>query len=220
MLKSGMNFTKASAITVSPETTRDARLSPVISPAFGHGSNPDIELDALAVILNVRVQGDADNPNFSVINGFRSTGIITSVLEYNPEPDEEKNEKEIDSASSSELTNMITIVCNNTVDTDKYVPNEFIVGNDSGAIARIVDVVDNTIRCIKPVDGTNYLEFTAGEVVYLLNDPVIPTSPPEISEIIKPTYQPLSGTILFINNRETVERSSTQIETFNFILKL
>ena len=187
----------------------------MISPPFGHGSNPEVELDALAVILNVRVKGDANNLNFSVDNSFRTVGIITSVNEYDSEDDENIP------AQSAELTNMISLRCKNPIDLDKFVINEFIVGDNSGGIARIVDIINetNTIRVIRPMNGANYLDFEVGENIYLLNDPTI-ESPPEVTEIIKPTYQPLSGTLLFINNREAVERSSTQIETFNFILTL
>jgi len=211
----GTNFTKASAIPVTTGWVAEARLAPVISPPFGHGSNPEVELDALAVILNVRVKGDANNLNFSVDNSFRTVGIITSVNEYDSEDDENIP------AQSAELTNMISLRCKNPIDLDKFVINEFIVGDNSGGIARIVDIINetNTIRVIRPMNGANYLDFEVGENIYLLNDPTI-ESPPEVTEIIKPTYQPLSGTLLFINNREAVERSSTQIETFNFILTL
>lgn len=81
MLTSGKNYRTAIASIEVPDpvktgiTFKQATLNPIVSPTFGHGGNPAIELGGRALGVSVTVN-KSENGTLPTTNDFRSIGII------------------------------------------------------------------------------------------------------------------------------------------------
>jgi hypothetical protein len=206
----GRGFTTAEVIIISDKPDNpntNAILTPIISPPFGHNSNPEAELNATNMLFNIRIAYEELGGDFSVSNDFRSIGLIENIKQQNA--DGSNVRLSLDNTVSAK-TNLI---CNSNVDVNAFSGDSTIIGSVSGAKATIVDVVnDNTIRIIRNQESSNYVQFLVGETVISGGKTAI------ISQIDESEYVPFSGDILFINNKQKIDRSSDQIETINFIL--
>jgi hypothetical protein len=207
----GRNFSRAKVVIISDQAdgVADATLTPVVSPFKGHGADPEIELNAHDLLFNIQIAYEELGGDFSVANDFRSVGIIES-------PKQQAADGSGDTiASASTLSAKTDIVCKANVDVNDFAADLLIIGKTSGARAKIVDVVNNnTIRVIRDIGTSNTTDFLANEVVQT------GAATAEVSSVTQPEYVPFSGDMLFINNRIAIQRSSDQIETINFILKL
>lgn len=81
MLSSGRSYRTAIASIEVPDviktglTFKDATLNPIVSPSFGHGANPAIELGGRALGVSITVN-KSENGTLPTTNDFRSIGII------------------------------------------------------------------------------------------------------------------------------------------------
>lgn len=208
----GQNFSRASALIISDHVSTNpvATLTPIISPFKGHGSDPEVELMATNLLFNIQIAYEELGGDFSVTNDFRSVGIIEN-------PEQQNSDGSGDAvATALTLSAKTDITCKTNLDRNDFPADSVITGTTSGAKATIVDVIENNkIRVIRDIrDETNTVEFIANETVK------VGSATAEISSITQPEYVPFSGNMLFINNRQAIQRSSDQIETINFILKI
>jgi hypothetical protein len=58
---------------------KQTKLRPITSPPGGHGADPEVELGANDVIINVRTEGESGG-SISVVNDFRRFGIIKNPI--------------------------------------------------------------------------------------------------------------------------------------------
>jgi hypothetical protein len=81
ILSSGRNYRTAIATIEVPDvvktglTFKDATLNPIVSPTFGHGANPEVELGGRALGVSITVN-KSENGTLPTTNDFRSIGII------------------------------------------------------------------------------------------------------------------------------------------------
>jgi len=217
VVTSGRNFNTASVIIISDSSVygTPATLTPSISPISGHGSNPEVELNALTLIFNVRIAYENLGGDFTIENDFRSVGIIENVMEQ----DNDGTNHRLSSALT--LSAKTDLVCKADVDQNVITQDIELVGMLSGARGKVIDVVDgNVIRIIRSIGDTNAVPFLPDELLSTGDGLSANDEAAEIESIRLPEYVPYSGQILFINNREAIQRSADQIETFNFIFKL
>lgn len=207
----GRNYSRADAVLISEKFEfEDALLSPIISPFNGHGSNPEIELRTTNILFNVRIAYEELGGDFSVGNDFRTVGIVENIEE------QDKNGDNRNIGTSLTLSAKTDLVCKDIIDLNAFKTDDLIVGVNTGARARIVDVINgNTIRVIRDIETSNTTPFIPDEFIKSSS-----TGSAQIESINESEYVPFSGDILFINNREAIQRSNDQIETINFILKL
>lgn len=203
----GENFSYASVIPITDKLdnpSTNASLTPIISPALGHGSNPGAELVALNLLFNVRLAYEEVGGDFSVQNDFRSVGLIENIEQQNADG------TNIRLASDSTLSGKTDLYLDNDVDFNL---DSEIVGLSSGAKGRIIDIIEgNIVRIIRDIESSNTTPFLVNEAVRSSGVTA------KIASISQPEYVPYSGDVLFINNRSPVARSDDQIETINFVL--
>lgn len=173
-----------------------------LSPGEGHGTDPVTELGSTYVGLNVKFDGADGNGDFVVDNQFRQIGIIKNPLNFGT----------TDVATDTTRNALRTL---NMSSHASFVNSDYITGATSGAIAYI-DFYDANTGEIKYHQNykTGFTEFQAGEVI----DGNISGSG-TINTLADPEIEPFSGDILFLENREAVDRSAQQIEDVKIVIE-
>jgi hypothetical protein len=202
--KSGKNFRKAGAVVVGTSSTA-AEVRPVISPFDGHGADPARELLARYALINLRFAYDEGEGDFTIANDFRTIGLIQEPLEYG-------TYSSFADAQTLDAKYRLTLDQSNAGFTE----DDTIVGQNSGAIGLQVDVYeDNILRVVRDDSVSNDLEFEVGETIRGLSSGVTAT----VTAIEPPEIEPYSGDILFINNRESIDRRDDQIESITLVME-
>jgi len=203
-VRSGKGFRKAHAVPVGTSTT-EAELRPTISPFDGHGADPARELLARYALINLRFAYDEGEGDFTTANDFRRIGLIQEPFEYG-------------SFSDFAIAQTLDAKYRLTLDEDNvgFSEDDTIAGQTSGAIGVQVDVYeDNILRVIRDDGISNALDFEVGEVIKGLDSGATAT----ITNIDPPEVEPYSGDILFINNRESIDRRNDQIESITLVME-
>jgi len=197
----GVNFVEAEAILVAvdePSTT--AVIRPIISPYFGHGGDPERELNVNTCIFNIYTIFD-ENGDFSTTNDFRTTGIIEDPI----------SNVTLAIAQDNSLDAKWTITLNES-NAASFQHDEIIAGVASEGEGFVVDrPAANTLRFLKKNDATT---FNVGETIRGKTSSTEAT----IASITEPEVVPYSGEILLINNGTSFERNIGQIESTTFII--
>lgn len=204
--REGNNFIEATAIPVDPNGT-GAELVPLISPLNGHGSNPQKELFANYAMINLRLAGSS---TFIDQDDFRRIGLIEDPIQFGTENDSEPQileDTEVDAKYRLTLDSP----------TSSFTTGEIIYGETSGARGVETSILDsNTIRIIQDESISSELKFFENETVRGLDSGATAT----ITDIESPDVAPYSGQILYINNREVVERNKElQVETITLVIE-
>lgn len=199
--REGINFRKATTKVVAASSS-EANVRPVISPFEGHGAQPEKELFANYVLLNMNFAYDEGANDFTVENNFRRIGLIENPYDYGT------------TTVSTERTRNAkrTLVVDSL--SGAIAEDDIIYGQSSGATGLSVDFIDNNkIRYISDPSLTNNIDFTLEPIRFASG------ATANIVEIIEPEVEPYSGDILFINNRLPINRDSAQIETITLVLE-
>jgi len=203
--RAGKNFRKAQAQIVATTSGTPAVLRPIISPFDGHGASPDRELLARYALINLRFAYDEGEGDFTVDNDFRRIGLIQEVFDYG-------SFSSFSTAQTLDAKYRLTLNESNV----EFTEDDTIVGTTSGAIGLQVDTYENNIlRVVRDDEISNSLEFEVGETIVGLDSGNTAT----INSIDPPEVEPYSGDILFINNRESIDRRNDQIESITLVME-
>ena len=196
-------------ITFSGGGGSDAAARGVLAPKAGHGTDPIAELGGFFISLNTKLDGN-DGGDLTVGNDFRQILLLDEPRDYNATP----LAGNIATANTLKATSYLqssTAVTAFTVD-------ELIVGQTSGAQAYVVELNgdDSRIRYHQN-SKTGYTAFQNSEVVtgQTSNTSATLTS----SANGAPEVDRLSGDILFLENRDPISRTTTQIEDIKVIIE-
>ena len=203
--KSGKGFRKAKATVIGSSTT-PAEVKPIISPRGGHGANPESELLCRYALLNLRFAYEEGEGDFTVGNDFRRIGLLYRPLAFGSNTDEPTNTGTLDAKYR-----LILDTSNVSFSED-----ETIIGQTSGARGLQIDLLDdNILRVVRDDEISNSIDFQIGETVRGSNSGELAT----ITDIVHPEVELYSGQVLFINNREPIDRSSDQIESITLVME-
>lgn len=179
-----------------------AAVRAVISTGLGLGGDARQDLNANSLMINAKIPGTYED--FITGQDFRQIGLIKGMK---------------DSANGSyfnQLTGIALTSMSLSSLTSAFTNDNIIVGTTSGAKAWI-DNVDGSTIYYHRTPSTGYVEFQDGEAVTEEGGTgagVIDTA------VIPPEVDPLSGTILYLNNRDAIERSENQTEDVKIIIEL
>lgn len=174
----------------------------VLSPANGHGSDPVTELGSSYVGVNVKFDGGDGSGDFVVDNQFRQIGIIKDPVNYG-------------TTTIATDTTWNALRSLNMSSHAGFVNSDYITGATSGAVA-FIDYYDANTGQIKyhMNEKTGYVEFSAGETI----TGAIAGSG-SINTLVDPEINPHSGEVIFLENREPVDRSDSQLEDVKIIVE-
>src|SRR6056300_1539889 len=208
----GTNY-RVADIVISGGGGSDATARAVLAPKEGHGVNPKDELGGFFMSLNVLLDGADGSGDITVGNDFRQIVLIKNPRVYNATPLAGAI------ASADTLNSMNYLDFDSAVDVTDYTVDELIVQAGSGAQAYVVSIdEDNGYIYYHQNDKTGYTDFVNTEnVTGQLSGTV---GAVESSNAVgNPEVDRASGEILFLENRDSINRTTTQIEDIKVILE-
>lgn len=177
----------------------------VISPAQGIGYNAMADLKTDAFAMHVKIEGD--DQDFIVGNDFRQIGIIA-----NP-----KKNQAIDSDFTDQTGTLLRAMKLNNVSyvftTDNRI--KAVTGTQAEAFVDRYNDSDK-ILYYHQTPATGFINFDSNDVI----DEVDGNGLGNFENHIIPEVKPFTGDVLYINNRASIIRSSTQTEDVKIILQL
>ena len=190
----------------------EAAARAVLAPKAGHGVDPVSELGGFFISLNSQLDGN-DGGDLTVGNDFRQITLFNEPREYNATP----LAGLIATADTLKATSYLDF--NSSATVSSYAVDELIVGGTSGAQAYVVEIdTSNGYIRYHQNDKTGYGVFTDGEVVTGQTSNQADTL--EVSNAVgAPEVDRASGDILFLENRDPISRTTTQIEDIKVILE-
>ena len=198
----GTNYTVAN-ITFG---SGDAAARAVISPDTGHGIQPIKELGAFFIGLNSQLTGN-ENGDLTVGNDFRQVTIIRNPKIYGPGA--------IATAASLKALKALDF----SAATTGYLVDELIVGGTSGAQAYVVENDLATGKIYYHQNSkTGYKAFQNSEAVAGQTSSTSVTLKSS-SALLTPEVHPGTGDIMFLENRNPINRTATQIEDIKVIIE-
>jgi hypothetical protein len=198
----GTNYTVAN-ITFG---SGDAAARAVISPETGHGIQPIKELGAFFIGLNSQLTGN-ENGDLTVGNDFRQVTIIRNPKIYGPGA--------IATAASLKALKALDF----SAATTGYLVDELIVGGTSGAQAYVVENDLATGKIYYHQNSkTGYKAFQNSEAVAGQTSSTSVTLKSS-SALLTPEVHPGTGDIMFLENRNPINRTATQIEDIKVIIE-
>ena len=190
----------------------DASARAVLTPPAGHGVDPVKELGAFYVGINVQLDG-AGGGDLTVGNDFRQIGILKNPYNHGTTT--------ISSAATLRATKYLQLAAGES--TSGYAVDQVIVGSSSGAKAYLVEISTSDLRLYYyQNDKTGYTAFTQADTI----TGTLPTGGSatldqqnSTSWYGNPEVQRGSGQFIFLENRDPINRSATQIEDIKCIIE-
>tara|TARA_B100001113_G_scaffold337172_1_gene318098 strand:- start:1006 stop:2616 length:1611 start_codon:yes stop_codon:yes gene_type:complete len=190
----------------------------VIAPPGGHGTDPVKELGAFYVAVNTQLSG-SESGDLTVGNDFRQISLI-------------KNPHQHGSAATATATTLRarkSLVLASGASVSGFAVDQVIVGSSSGAKAYLVEI-DTTNKVLYYYQNakTGYIPFVSGDTVTgtlpsggsaALNTTSGTTWYGQSTNGYGPEVKMNSGQLMFLENRDPINRSSSQIEDIKLIIE-
>jgi len=180
-------------VTVSGGSGTGGAIQANIAPQGGHGKNIVYELGAYYAIIQCKFQY-SESGTISVANDFREIGVIRNPLQY--------GSSSPFTASTARMTTRLTLAS-----VTGYVIDETVVGGTSGASGTIVEI--DTVNKYLYLNNQKKT-FSTSETVTGQTSTTVSTC----SAINNTGIQKYSGQVLYIEDRGSVQRDSSQQEKF------
>lgn len=201
MFGSGYDYAN---VVVSGGGGDSATARAVLAPVGGLGANPTNDLKAAAVMFNSKPEG-AEGGDFFIGQDFRQVTLL-------------KNITLVDSTGlfTSATGNALNRLVVGGVVDGPFTKDITIEGATSGAKA-YVDYVDSDLFYHQN-ESTGFLTFDSGETISIVSGGGATTA--TVVNTIKGEFDPMSGELLYIDNRAAVTRATDQTEDIKIVIQL
>jgi hypothetical protein len=200
----GAGYTRAS-VSISGGGGDSAEIRAIIGPVNGVGADPRDELKSGAMMFNTKPTG-TENGDFVVNQQFRQVMLLKNLLIQDS------------SAVFTQETGLgLSKLTLTSVNDGPFVDDLVVQGATSGVKA-FIDDVDSSGIFFHQSDYTGYGSFQNGETISIVEGGGSTTA--TVSNTIKGEFDPLSGELLYIDNRAAVERSTDQTEDIKIVIQL
>lgn len=212
----GSGYTKATVEIIGDEKIglNKATFSAIISPKGGHGKDAVQELFARTIAFYTKLTGNEKNQGLIVDNDYRQLSILKNPLKYG------LNEYYRNATGSGCVLLTIDNVEPNITTYNKLQDNSELivtVGVSTYKLILIHKFYDTVIEkyklLLKPID--NYIPSPGQSLVYIENGSENFISG---SAVTNPTYNKLSGEMLYIDNRIAFRPSPEQAVTITTLI--
>lgn len=209
IIQQGTNYSTANIVFGHNQSYGSgANAYPITSPVGGHGVDPVDELRAYNIMINVNLIG-AEANTFPANNDFRIIGIIKDPLLNNG------------LIANSSVVDQCTRITVSNVSGD-FRADEVITGLSTGAFGYNVYFANSNstrtagvVRIINEATNGTGNSFLAGETIRGQTSGVTAL----VVSRTNPAMERNSGAILYVENREAVERTGEQTENIKLVLK-
>ena len=200
----GSGYTRAS-VTITGGGGDSAQVRAIIGPPNGIGADPRDDLKSGAIMFNTKPSG-AEGGAFIVDQDFRQVTLLKNLTQW-------------DSTGllTAEAANGLSKLVLTAVNDGPFVDDLIIQGQTSGTKAYI-DNVDSNGVFYHQSDYTGYGDFDSGETIEIVEGGGSTTA--TVSNILRGEFDPMSGELLYIDNRAAVIRSTDQTEDIKIVIQL
>lgn len=196
----GANYTYAN-VAITPVLGNTAILRAMMSPPGGHGKNPSEELGGSNVLINIRLRGTEENI-LDVQNEFRQVSLL-------------KNPKLLNSdafASNLVYSQTTTLLMDEGI--SNYAEDEFVYQGASLATATF----KGTVASWTPANNRlELIDVTGNPTTDILTGDTTKVSR-YVESVIPRDLRPFSGSLLYINNIQPIQRAEDQTEDFKITI--
>lgn len=197
----GSNYSYGS-VAITGGGGSGAEIRPIFGPTLGFGADPRDDLRARAIMFNAKPDGtEADD--FVIGNDFRQVALIKNPLMH---ADSDFTEN---TGNALKSLNLATI-------SAAFTPDKTILGATSLAKA-YVDKVDGSDVYYHQNETTGFVPFTSGESISETDGA---GSGVLSAGSTNGEFNPLTGDILYIDNRAAVTRSANQTEDIKIVIQI
>ena len=191
-------------ITITGGGGAGATAVPVFGPVNGVGYDPTVTLRARAINFNILADGNEEGV-FTTGNDFRQLCLLRDITQY-------------DSTGLFTSVRGLALKQMSLSAPDDFVVDQVVTGGTTGAKAYIDYYDDSTTLWYHQTEATGFTQFQDGEVVTTTTAVANRTAD---SAAINPDFDPFSGDLLYIDNRNlSVTRSADQTEDVKVIIQL
>ena len=214
----GTNYTVAD-ITFTGGGGSEAAARAVLAPKGGHGVDPRAELGGFFLSLNVKLLGASDS-DLTTGNDFRQIMLIKEPRTYNAVP----LAGSIASADTLKALDFLDFTTNLATLNPAFQVDELITGGSANAPKAYITEIDTAQGYIyyHQNSKTGYEPFDHGETITGQTSGAVGTLEDNASSnpgVRPPEVDRSSGEILFLENRDPINRTTTQIEDIKVILE-
>lgn len=197
----GSGYTQADVVISGDGTGAEARAN--IEPGIGHGTDPVRELGGF--FIGLRAVLDGSSGDITVANDFRQISLI-------------KNPTNGAVITADTVQTMKAVSYSGNSPSGSFLVDEVLTGGTSGAVAFIVDVDESTGKIFYiQNDKTGYGDFQNGEIVTSTGGGSVALHGSTAN--IDPDFDTNSGEMIFLENRDPISRSASQIEDIKLIIE-
>lgn len=187
-----------------------AVVRPIIGPKSGFGADPRDDLRAKAIMFNSKPDGTEEG-DFVIGNDFRQVTLIKNPLKYTD------SDFVATTGNGLRRLNLQTI-------TTAFSPDKTIIGATSQAKAYI-DKIDSDNIFFHQNETTGFISFQEGESISETDGSgagVLAASGDDADSdaFVNGEFNPLTGDILYIDNRAAVTRSADQTEDIKIVIQI
>ena len=224
---------KGSAYTVADIVISDsgdgtgATARAIIAPGQGHGTDPVQELGGFYVAINAQISGATDATDIVNTNDFRQITLIKNPLQTTGgaklTATTARGTKFLKMATEAEHDGTDTLMA--LVATAALTGDPVMTGDTSGSVA-YVTAVDTTANNIKVYyhqnEVTGFGNFTNNETIdFTVAGSAIASNVNTLSSAatVAAGFDTSSGEVLFLENRDPIQRSTTQVEDVKLIIE-
>lgn len=194
-------------VTLSGGGGSGAAVRAVLSPQNGHGTDPVSELGGFYVGVRVSLQYAEGSGDFIVNNSFRQIALVRNPYNFGTTT--------ISSATTLSALKKLQFTSHTGLTNGDYVTG----ATGSPPPVAFIDYYDSAAGTMSyhKNDKTGYTGFSLGQVVNgsLGGSGTIASS----GGLIDPEVEPYSGEVLFLENRDPINRSASQIEDIRVIME-
>ena len=187
-----------------------ASANATIAPPSGHGTDPVSELGGFFVGINTQLSGAGGaGADLTVGNDFRQISLIKNPTNFGTTT--------IGTASTLKAMNALDFASG--VSVASFTVDELLTGGTSGANAYVVQIdAGNGYVYFTQNSKTGYKPFTNGETV-TGGSSAFSGAIESSNGVLNPEVNRGSGEMLFLENRNPINRSTTQIEDIKVIIE-
>ena len=182
-----------------------AQARAIIGPDNGIGADPRDDLKSGAIMFNTKPSG-AEDGSFVIDQDFRQVTLLKNIKQWDS-----------DAVFTQETGLGLNKLILTAVNDGPFVDDLIVQGSTSGTKAYIDDVDSNGIF-FHQSDYTGYGEFDSGETISIVEGGGSTTA--TVSNILRGEFDPMSGELLYIDNRAAVIRSTDQTEDIKIVIQL
>lgn len=205
----GSGYTYANIVLTGGTPAIAASARPVLSPRNGFGADPRVDLKSTAIMFNTKTSGE-ETGDFIIDNDFRQIVLLKNPKTYLDSDFTANTGLALRTLELSSITNQFTV-------------DRTVQGVISTARAYI-DKIDGSTLYVHQNETTGFRSFSEGEVINeidgsgfgILDSAGVDSDGNAFGNA---EFDPFSGSVIYIDNRAAVTRSTEQTEDIKAVIQ-